>query len=498
MQNWREALFFAPYEKFRKVIELVEFGKLFPEITTEWPHLKDPNPKEEAEINNLKAQTDTALHAIGAIDGKAVAKRLSQDENSGYAEMDVESEEAEQRFAELENEAPDEQDDPLSMDAEFREEDHKRDDDGKFTEQSGSPSASVQKNEKAIQKYEKTLEKYKRKYPTHPVSVLENMMRNDGHEIINEQGVRSFRSYKEVKNKKDLVDYVKHQLNIELENDPNDTLNRKRDWLYTTIPGEKGVRGGHVGEVFSLLHGKFEINQHRGNRYWIKVRPVSAALDEWREEDHPRDDWSSFPVFDEGNRIVSLVYDKDQKRIWITLENGEHAWINEHGIIRGGLGKENHGKHLSELSSSRGKRPDAAQAMGELYEKIGEAGNERKTVEMGVVYKKEINDLKEKGLDVTGYLHQADLQSIRHAHNKHGDPEKEKSQGQIALTKADFVKVPNIIRNYDSVEVEVKGEQTDVIYTKTDGDAKYVVAEKFRAAKKILAFTSMRKFPVKK
>jgi len=87
VKNWQENLFYDNFETARKVIELSEFGQTFPDIVSEWQPLKDPNPKEQAEINKILADTDASLVQSGAVDAEDIRRRLSQDVTSGYANI---------------------------------------------------------------------------------------------------------------------------------------------------------------------------------------------------------------------------------------------------------------------------------------------------------------------------------------------------------------------------------------------------------------------------
>ena len=69
------------------------------------------------------------------------------------------------------------------------------------------------------------------------------------------------------KNKQELVDFIHHQLNIQLVNDKMDRLNKKRNILYTQLPSTGML------PLLSLLH-KYNIRHesHRDNYYWIWVK----------------------------------------------------------------------------------------------------------------------------------------------------------------------------------------------------------------------------------
>lgn len=70
---------------------------------------------------------------------------------------------------------------------------------------------------------------------------------------------------REFKNKQELVDFIKHQTNIELRNDDH-TFNKKRKFLYTHID----MRSKY--SILPLLH-KYGIKYetHINDNYWIRV-----------------------------------------------------------------------------------------------------------------------------------------------------------------------------------------------------------------------------------
>lgn len=78
--------------------------------------------------------------------------------------------------------------------------------------------------------------------------------------------------------------------------------------------------------------------------------------------------------------------------------------------------------------------------------------NSRKNTFLGIVSDKVANKIKSLfGIDVTGRRHMITDYDIRHILNQHGDTKIEKARGQIAVTKADIEKIPDIINNYDSI-----------------------------------------------
>ena len=70
-----------------------------------------------------------------------------------------------------------------------------------------------------------------------------------------------------IKNKADLIQFIKEQINVELANDKENCFNKKRNVLYTQIPKTK------KGLVLSLLNKyNHRVEEHIDNYYWIYVK----------------------------------------------------------------------------------------------------------------------------------------------------------------------------------------------------------------------------------
>lgn len=76
-------------EWLMKIIMMNVWGKIDDSITFKWVNLETANPKEEAEIRNLNASTDTQYVQSGIISEEAVVNRLNADENSGYEGLET-------------------------------------------------------------------------------------------------------------------------------------------------------------------------------------------------------------------------------------------------------------------------------------------------------------------------------------------------------------------------------------------------------------------------
>jgi Large polyvalent protein associated domain 38/phage-Barnase-EndoU-ColicinE5/D-RelE like nuclease3/phage-Barnase-EndoU-ColicinE5/D-RelE like nuclease5 len=79
---------------------------------------------------------------------------------------------------------------------------------------------------------------------------------------------------------------------------------------------------------------------------------------------------------------------------------------------------------------------------------------------------------------VNGYKHSIDESSIRHALNEHGNAESEERRGNIAITRQDFEKIPDITANPDSIEYGGEDNGLEkIVYKKRENGHTYVVEE---------------------
>ncbi|MBC2576558.1 hypothetical protein [Peptostreptococcus canis] len=72
---------------------------------------------------------------------------------------------------------------------------------------------------------------------------------------------------KTFKNKQELVDFVKNQVNIELENDKENFLNKKRKILYTKISDEDAYLVIPLFKKYGIAH-----ERHYRERWFVYVR----------------------------------------------------------------------------------------------------------------------------------------------------------------------------------------------------------------------------------
>lgn len=118
----------------------------------------------------------------------------------------------------------------------------------------------------------------------------------------------------------------------------------------------------------------------------------------------------------------------------------------------------------------------------ELHNRIQNAilsKNSRKNTFLGVVSDKVANKVKSLlGIDISGREHIITDYDIRHIIKQHGNPEIEKTKGQIAITSKDIEKIPDIINNYDKIVQGTDNKQGETIrYIKNYPDNKCYVVE---------------------
>jgi diguanylate cyclase (GGDEF)-like protein len=103
--------------------------------------------------------------------------------------------------------------------------------------------------------------------------------------------------------------------------------------------------------------------------------------------------------------------------------------------------------------------------------------------------------LKNKAdVDASGFTHEIDNSSVRHALKRHGNPEAETRRGQGAVTVSDFAKVPDVVRNPDRVEYAGTTHQGLPVlryYKRINGHM--VVVEEARTGKNQLSLVTMWK-----
>jgi hypothetical protein len=99
------------------------------------------------------------------------------------------------------------------------------------------------------------------------------------------------------------------------------------------------------------------------------------------------------------------------------------------------------------------------------------------------------------GIDVSGFKHSIDKSEMNHAKNRHSDAKVEQSRGQVPITNADFLMLPEILENPDSIRSIGKdkiGRET-IVFEKLVEQNNIITYEAVLTGKKELAFQTLFK-----
>lgn len=176
--------------------------------------------------------------------------------------------------------------------------------------------------------------------------------------------------------------------------------------------------------------------------------------------------------------------------------------VNERNVETNPLKKMGLVKQVMALRVQLGlvKQADQKHQISSFVENaISTSDNKLKTLKLSDVTSEEAAKIKvETGLDLTGFTHEIDNYSINHVLKQHGNPKKEESRGQVAITQADFTLIPDIVKNYDSIEHAGKTNvgRDAIKYVKRYDDTVYYV-EEVRDGKKGNRLTMQTMYKVK-
>jgi len=109
----------------------------------------------------------------------------------------------------------------------------------------------------------------------------------------------------------------------------------------------------------------------------------------------------------------------------------------------------------------------------ERQEKI----NDFKKWSVGKAAKWLVDCAKEAQIDIDGFEHEISNYFQNHVLKEHGNPEREKARGQIAINEDDFEKISSIVENPDHAMIGAKRDGKDVLYyvkKMDDGTTLYV------------------------
>lgn len=218
-------------------------------------------------------------------------------------------------------------------------------------------------------------------------------------------------------------------------------------------------------------------------------------------------------IEEDGNNIVVNQYDSNDnivKSAVIPAENGrysakaikntidkvaslhdENKTNKEQNTI-----KDNEVKDIKKTQKSKAKQFD---------EIITNAINDKKSkgsITLAKVNKKAADRIKKiTGIDTLHRGEKISASNIRHILKQHGDQKVETSKGQLAITKTDLKKIPDVIENFDRIEKgtinkDKNGEHQTVRFVKTYSNNTLYVVEVIPNKSKTLTIKTMWKKPI--
>lgn len=117
---------------------------------------------------------------------------------------------------------------------------------------------------------------------------------------------------------------------------------------------------------------------------------------------------------------------------------------------------------------------------------------------IGGITERQKKDFAAQGLDIDDtWVHSFESSAVSHNQKHHGDTNREDKRGQIALTAQDYLRIPEILYEYDKLSKspnKTKGTENEVIiYEKSYDDGYVYYLEEKRDNRKSLAFHTMYK-----
>ena len=89
------------------------------------------------------------------------------------------------------------------------------------------------------------------------------------------------------------------------------------------------------------------------------------------------------------------------------------------------------------------------------------------------------------GLDISGFTHEVTNYFIIHSINRHGNAKREKAQGQLPVTIADFERIPEVVKKPDCAIINIKRNRGVLIaYSRKFGESTIIYYEEILNGKK--------------
>lgn len=229
------------------------------------------------------------------------------------------------------------------------------------------------------------------------------------------------------------IDLIENGYNVSCQYRITDYIDNEEGKLHNANPYDKEILDGVFEHLAIVENPRYE-------DAFIAVNAYIAKNNDFKENDHPRDDEGKFT---DGNGI----------------------------------------------------NPNYKEELKQVIEKAKKNPNERQKLVIGKVSDKLQEKAKENGFNISGYSHDLDVSGTRHAIKGHSNEKTEEKRGQIGLTDKDFEQIPDIIYNFDNVtfgEEDSKGTPL-VKYQKTFQDGTTIYIEEIRSRQKTLTIKTMYK-----
>jgi hypothetical protein len=121
--------------------------------------------------------------------------------------------------------------------------------------------------------------------------------------------------------------------------------------------------------------------------------------------------------------------------------------------------------------------------------------NKQEKFPLGKIPGAQAKEVSEKtGVDVTGFERYVENFGLFHALSHHGNAKQEEARGQLAVTPADFEKIPEILKDPDRITSLGKSKRGGIVvqYTKRIGE-QFFYGEELRTGKKEAVTKTMHK-----
>lgn len=100
-------------------------------------------------------------------------------------------------------------------------------------------------------------------------------------------------------------------------------------------------------------------------------------------------------------------------------------------------------------------------------------------LELFPVSQKEVDIAKQYGLDIEGFMHVLDAQSLKHALKRHRNDSENPNNNQRNLTVDDLKRIPEVLKNFDDLQVQKRGNnRSSLVYKKTFDDGRIECVER--------------------